>query len=181
MKRSKAKRTTKARNKSRATTKKKVAAIPPGFRTVTPHLVVRNARGAIAFYKSAFGAKEKMVMSAPGGSIAHAELRIGDSLVMLADEMPAMGASAPETVGGSPVHIFLYVTNVDKVFAQAVNILKTDYGTDVAEARKHAAGMSELLEKVLNGVDADKNGTVEPKMMEGGLNTALRAAGKDGL
>jgi len=70
---------------------------------------------------------------------------------------------------------------LDEVFAQAVNILKTDYGTDVAEARKHAAGMSELLEKVLNGVDTDKNGTVEPKMMEGGLNTALRAAGKDGL
>jgi hypothetical protein len=70
---------------------------------------------------------------------------------------------------------------LDEVFAQAVNILKTDYGTDVAEARKHAAGMSELLEKVLNGVDADKNGTVEPKMMEGGLNAALRVAGKDGL
>jgi hypothetical protein len=70
---------------------------------------------------------------------------------------------------------------LDEVFAQAVNILKTDYGTDAAEARKHAAGMSELLEKVLNGVDADKNGTVEPKMMEGGLNTALRVAGKDGL
>ena len=70
---------------------------------------------------------------------------------------------------------------LDEVFAQAVNILKTDYGTDVGEARKHAAGMSGLLEKVLNGVDADENGTVEPKMMEGGLNTALRAAGKDGL
>lgn len=70
---------------------------------------------------------------------------------------------------------------LDEVFAQAVNILKTDYGSDVAEARKHAAGMSELLEKVLNGVDADKNGTVEPKMMEGGLNAALRTAGKDGL
>ena len=70
---------------------------------------------------------------------------------------------------------------LDEVFAQAVNILKTDYGTDVAEARKHAAGLSELLGKVLDGVDADKNGTVEPKMMEGGLNTALRVAGKDGL
>ena len=70
---------------------------------------------------------------------------------------------------------------LDEVFAQAVNILKTDYGSDVAEARKHAAGMSELLEKVLNGVDADKNGTVEPKMMEGGLNAAVRTAGKDGL
>jgi hypothetical protein len=70
---------------------------------------------------------------------------------------------------------------LDEVFAQAVNILKTDYGSDVAEARKHAAGMSELLDKVLDGVDADKNGKVEPKMMEGGLNTALRVAGKDGL
>ena len=70
---------------------------------------------------------------------------------------------------------------LDEVFAQAVNILKTDYGNDVAEARKHAAGMSELLEKVLNGVDADRNGTVAPRMMEGGLNAALRAAGKEGL
>jgi hypothetical protein len=70
---------------------------------------------------------------------------------------------------------------LDEVFAQAVNILKTDYGTDVAEARKHAAGMRELLEKVLEGVDADKNGTVEPKMMEGGLDAALRAAGKEGV
>lgn len=120
MKRSKARRTMKARSKSKARPKKKVAAIPPGFRTVTPHLVVRNARGAIAFYKSAFGAKEKLVMPGPDGGVAHAELRIGDSLVMLADEMPAMGASAPETVGGSPVHIFLYVPNVDTVFAQAV-------------------------------------------------------------
>jgi hypothetical protein len=70
---------------------------------------------------------------------------------------------------------------LDEAFAQAVNILKTDYGTDVTEARRHAAGMSELLQKVLNGVDADKNGTVEPKMMEGGLNAALRAAGQAGL
>jgi hypothetical protein len=70
---------------------------------------------------------------------------------------------------------------LDEVFAQAVNILKTDYGSDATEARKHAAGMSELLEKVLNGVDADKNGTVEPKMMEGGLNAALRTAGRNGL
>jgi hypothetical protein len=70
---------------------------------------------------------------------------------------------------------------LDEVFAQAVNILKTDYGSDVTEARKHAAGMRELIEKVLNGVDADKSGKVEPKMLEGGLNAALAAAGKDGL
>jgi hypothetical protein len=70
---------------------------------------------------------------------------------------------------------------LDEAFSQAINILKTDYGTDVAEARKHAAGMSELLQKVLVGLDADKNGKVEPKMMEGGLNAALAAAGTDGL
>jgi hypothetical protein len=70
---------------------------------------------------------------------------------------------------------------LDEAYSQAVNILKTDYANDVAEARKHAAGMSELLQKVLNGVDADKNGTVEPKMMEGGLNAAVRAAGEAGL
>jgi hypothetical protein len=70
---------------------------------------------------------------------------------------------------------------LDEVFAQASNILKTDYGNDVAEAHKHAAGMTELLQKVLNGVDADKSGTVEPKMMEGGLNAAVRAAGSEGF
>ena len=70
---------------------------------------------------------------------------------------------------------------LDEVYAQAVNILKTDYGSDVAEARKHAAGMSELLQKVLNGVDADKNGRVEPTIMEGGLNAAVRAAGEAGV
>ena len=70
---------------------------------------------------------------------------------------------------------------LDEVFAQAANILKTDYANDVAEARRHAAGMSELLQKVLAGVDADRNGSVEPKMMEGGLNAALEAAGRGGL
>jgi hypothetical protein len=70
---------------------------------------------------------------------------------------------------------------LDEVFSQAANILKTDYGNDVAEARRHAAGMSELLQKVLSGVDADKDGKVEPKMMEGGLNAALEAAGRGGL
>jgi uncharacterized glyoxalase superfamily protein PhnB len=117
MKRTKKRRPTKARGTAK---KARVAPVPAGFRTVTPHLVVRGGRDAIAFYKSAFGAKEKMVMPAPDGGVAHAELKIGDSLVMLADEMPAMGATAPQTVGGSPVHIFLYVPNVDKLFAQAV-------------------------------------------------------------
>ena len=74
MKRSKTKRTTKARSTSKSKAKRKVAPVPPGFRTVTPHLVVRNARGAIAFYKSAFDAKEKTVMPTPDGGVAHADL-----------------------------------------------------------------------------------------------------------
>ena len=110
----------KAAAKRTMAAKKKVSPVPAGYRTVTPYLVCRGASEAIAFYKKAFGAKELLRMGGPGGKVAHAEIRIGDSHVMLGDEMPEMGASAPQTVGGSPVHIFLYLPNVDKVFAQAV-------------------------------------------------------------
>jgi len=106
--------------KKKGAAKKKVAAVPPGYHTVTPVLICRNASGALDFYKRAFGAKERMKMMGPDGKVAHAEIRIGDSLVMVGDEVPQMGASAPETVGGTPVHIFLYVPAVDKVFAQAI-------------------------------------------------------------
>ena len=100
---------------------KKVSPIPPGYHTVTPYLVCRGASDAIAFYQKAFGAKERMRMPMPDGKIAHAEIRIGDSLVMLGDESPQMGASAPQTIGGTAVHVFLYVKDVDKVFAQATS------------------------------------------------------------
>jgi len=100
-------------------TPKKVQAIPAGYRTVTPLLVVRDGGAAIDFYKKALGAKELLRMPMPGGGIGHAELQIGDSRVMLADETPAMGSSAPQTVGGSPVHIFLYITNVDQAYTRA--------------------------------------------------------------
>ena len=99
---------------------KKVAPVPAGYHSITPHLVCRGAAKAIDFYKKAFGAKEQLRMSAPDGSIAHAEIAIGDSMVMLGDEAPQMGASAPETVGGTPVHIFIYTPNVDKLYAQAI-------------------------------------------------------------
>jgi len=99
--------------------KKKVGPVPPGYHTVTPYLVCRGAADAIEFYKKAFGAKELMRMPGPGGGLAHAEIRIGDSHVMLGDEWPSMGASAPQTIGGTAVHIFLYVKDVDKAFAQA--------------------------------------------------------------
>lgn len=109
-----------SRPAARRAAKKKASPIPRGYHTITPHLVCRNAAGAIEFYKKAFGAKELGRMSMPGGGVAHAEMQIGDSRLMLADESPEMGATAPETVGGSPVHIFLYVRNVDAVFNQAV-------------------------------------------------------------
>jgi uncharacterized glyoxalase superfamily protein PhnB len=104
----------------RATKKARPAPVPAGYHTVTPHLVCRGAADAMAFYARAFGAKERMRMSGPDGSVAHAEMKIGDSIIMLGDEMPQMGASAPPTIGGSPVNIFLYVKNVDKLFEQAV-------------------------------------------------------------
>jgi len=98
---------------------KKVLPIPKGYHTVTPYLVVRNASDAIAFYKRAFGAKEKVRMAGPDGRVMHAEITIGDSHVMLGDEMPQMGATAPQTIGGTATSLFLYVRDVDKLFAQA--------------------------------------------------------------
>jgi uncharacterized glyoxalase superfamily protein PhnB len=100
------------------TAKKKVAPVPPGYHTVTPYLVCRNAADAIAFYAKAFGAKERGRMHDPDGRIAHAEMQIGTSIVMMSDEV--MGNTSPETIGGAGVQLFLYVPNVDKSFAQAV-------------------------------------------------------------
>ena len=97
----------------------KVPAIPPGYHSVTPYLVVNDAAKAIDFYKQAFGATELARMGGPGGKIGHAELKIGDSMIMLSDEM--MGNRSPQSFGGSPVSIFLYVENVDSTFSQAIN------------------------------------------------------------
>jgi PhnB protein len=104
---------------ARKSAKKKVAAIPRGYHTVTPYIVCRGAARAIDFYKKAFGAKERLRMDAPGGTIAHAELQIGDSIVMLGDEMPQMGATAPETIGGTASGLFIYTKDVDAAFAKA--------------------------------------------------------------
>jgi PhnB protein len=99
----------------------KPKAIPDGYHNVTPYLIVNDAAAAIEFYKKAFGATELMRMPKPNGKIGHAEIRIGDSPIMLADEAPEMGARSPRTVGGSPVSIFLYVDDVDTTFARAVD------------------------------------------------------------
>ena len=97
-----------------------VKPIPKGYRSVTPYLTVDNAAGAIDFYKRAFHAQEVVRMDGPGGKIGHAELKIGDSMVMLADEMPNGGCQAPHTLHGTTSGIMLYVEDADAVFNQAV-------------------------------------------------------------
>ena len=98
----------------------KVKPIPEGYHNVTPYLIVDGAAAAIEFYKKVFGATEVMRMPAPGGRIGHAEIRIGDSHVMLADENPEMNARSPKSVGGSPLSLLLYVEDVDKTVEHAV-------------------------------------------------------------
>ncbi|HVT45129.1 MAG TPA: VOC family protein [Thermoanaerobaculia bacterium] len=98
-----------------------VKAIPDGYAAVTPYLVMKNASKAIDFYKQVFDATERLRMDAPGGKIGHAELEIGDSLIMLADESPEMGFVGPETIGGTPVTLMLYVEDVDARFRRAID------------------------------------------------------------
>jgi PhnB protein len=100
--------------------KSKVRAVPEGFHTITPHLVIRGATAAIEFYKKAFGAQTIMSMPGPGGKVMHAELKIGDSILFLADEFPDMGSCAPAPGSSSPVVLNLYVEDCDKIFNQAV-------------------------------------------------------------
>src|SRR5437667_7972997 len=98
-----------------------VKAIPEGYSTITPSIIVRDARKAIDFYKMAFGAEEIMSMPGPGGKIMHAEIRIGNSRVMLADDMPEFGCKSPQALGGSPVSFYVYVENVDAAWKRAVD------------------------------------------------------------
>ncbi len=98
----------------------KVKPVPDGYHTATPYLIIKGAASAIEFYKKAFGATELMRMGDPSGRIGHAEIKIGDSRIMIADEFPEMGARSPQSLGGSPVSIFLYVEDVDAVANQAI-------------------------------------------------------------
>jgi PhnB protein len=97
-----------------------VKPIPDGYHSVTPYLMIKGANDAIEFYKKAFNARERMRVPGPGGKVMHAEIEIGDSVVMLTDEFPEMGALGPNSIGGTPVSIHLYVDEVDKLFAQAL-------------------------------------------------------------
>lgn len=94
--------------------------IPEGYHTLTPFLIVRNAARAIEFYKQAFGAQERGVAKGPDGKVMHAELKIGDSVIMLSDEYPEFGSLSPQSVGGSPMGLHIYIENVDAAFDRAV-------------------------------------------------------------
>lgn len=98
-----------------------VKPIPDGMRTVTPHLVCAGAADAIAFYKKAFNAEEVGRLEGPQGKLMHAQIRIGDSAVMLVDEFPDWGSFGPKSLKGSPVTIHLYVEDVDAAFKRAVD------------------------------------------------------------
>lgn len=114
-------------NAAKATLKKpavkraKVAAVPKGFSSITPHLMVSNAAKAVEFYKKAFSAKESYRMEMPEGKLSHVELKIGDSKIMLADEAPEKGAKSPESSGSSSVSIHLYTKDVDRMVKAAVD------------------------------------------------------------
>lgn len=97
-----------------------VKPIPEGYHTLTPYMTVRDAVRAIDFYKQAFGAQERGVMKGPDGKVMHAELKIGDSVIMLADEFPEFGAVAPESGASTSMGLHIYVTDVDDAFDRAV-------------------------------------------------------------
>jgi PhnB protein len=120
-----------------------VKPIPDGHRTVAPYLAIKNAAGALEFYKKAFGAIETYKLIIPDGRVGHAEIRLGDSLIMLADEFPEFGGKAPETLGGSAVSIHLYVEDVDAFFKRAL-----------------AAGAREL-KPIANQFYGDRSGQLE--------------------
>lgn len=117
--------------------------IPAGYHSLTPYLIVDGGARAIEFYKQAFGATELMRLPGPGGKIGHAELKIGDSMLMLADEYPEMNCRGPHHVGGTPVSLVLYVPDVDAVVARAV-----------------AAG-AKLVRPVADQFYGDRTGTLE--------------------
>lgn len=98
-----------------------VKAIPEGYEGATPYLIIKGAAGALEFYKNAFGASEVMRMPGPGGTVGHAEIKIGKAIIMLADEFPDMNCKSPQSFGGSPVSIMVYVKDVDTFVKRAIS------------------------------------------------------------
>lgn len=119
-----------------------VKPIPDGYHSITPYLIIKGAAAAIDYYKEVFGAKELLRIPQPDGRVGHAELKLGDSVIMLADEFPELNTVGPKTLGNSPVGLMLYVDDVDAVFAKAV--------------AKGAAIYKELADQFYG----DRNGTI---------------------
>ena len=111
-----------------------VKPIPEGYHSVTPYLIIKGAAEAIEYYKKSFGATELFRMPAPDGKIGHAEIKIGDSPIMLADEHPDLGHVGPQTLGGTSVGIMIYVDDVDTIFPQAI----AAGGTEMKQSRFQA-------------------------------------------
>ena len=103
----------------RKTVKKRVQAVPKGYTAVTASLICKGAGAAMDFYAKAFGAKDRGRLTAANGMVVHGEMRIGDAVIMLGEEMPEMGAHSPLAIGGSPVTLMLYVKDVDAAYARA--------------------------------------------------------------
>ena len=127
-----------------------VEPIPEGYPRVTPYLIVDGASDAIDFYTSVLGATERMRMGGPEGKVGHAELEIGDSVIMLADEHPEMGAVGPKTTGGTPVSLHVYVEDVDSAFEQALE----------AGATELAAARGQVLRRPLRELRGSRSATV---------------------
>jgi PhnB protein len=113
-------RRTVARSKP-ASRSRKIAPVPPKYGSVTPYLTIRECGSAIDFYKRAFGAKELVRMPGPAGQVMHAEIKIGDSVVMVSDEFPDQGTKSPQSLGGTAGSVMLYVKDCDRVYQQAVD------------------------------------------------------------
>lgn len=135
-------KTAKKTKKAPAKPAKKVKPIPDGYHAVTPYLIVRGAAHALAFYKKALGAVELFRLEMGGGKLGHAEMKLGDSIVMLADEVAEMNCRSPQALGGTPVFLMIYVEDVDARVEQAV-----------------AAG-AKLIRPVLDQFYGDRSGTV---------------------
>jgi len=118
--------------------------IPEGYHSVTPYLIIKGATEAIDFYKKAFGATELFRMPAPGGKIGHAEIKIGDSPIMLADESPEMGYKSPQSLGGSPISIMIYVTDVDTVSSKPLRLVARNNGRSRTSSMVTGAALSKI-------------------------------------
>jgi len=130
----------------------KAKPIPDGFHTATPYMIIRDAARAIEFYKKAFGATEVYRHSDAGGKIRHAQIRIGDSPFMIADEFPEFSVCrSPQSLNGSPMHIYLYVEDVDPVFNQAVASGATTLMPVIDQFYATAAAVSPILSAIFGG------------------------------